>query len=223
MKGKIDTAFHIGSACVRSIGKRKIFGIGRNKTGTSSLTVALQSLGFAVGRQIWGERLLKSWAVRDFKPIIRYCHTAQAFQDVPFSLPYTFQAMDMRFKGSKFILTVRDNPEQWYNSLTRFHKKMWGEQVLSSLSELKHVDYCYPGFAYDARALVHDVSEDDPYNKEILIRHYNFHNDVVMDYFRNRPDDLLVLNVAEKGAYKKLGDFLEVPCPADDFPWENKT
>jgi hypothetical protein len=46
---------------------------------------------------------------------------------------------------------------------------------------------------------------------------------MVKDYFRNRMPDLLVLDVAEKGAYRKLCDFLGKPCESDSFPWENKT
>lgn len=209
----------------RAYGRRKVFCIGRNKTGTTSLAAALNELGFVVGVQTWAERLLPDWGRRDFRGIIRYCHTAQAFQDIPFSLPYTFQAVDMHFPGSKFILTVRDNPEQWYESLVRFHGngKAFGKERMSSLSALKEVDYAYKGFAYDARVLVHDCTEEDPYNKEVLIDHYNFHNQMVRDYFRNRPEDLLVLNVAEPGAYRRLCEFLEKPCTREDFPWENKT
>ncbi|MEW6132914.1 MAG: sulfotransferase [Pseudomonadota bacterium] len=110
---------------------KKIFCIGRNKTGTTSLAAALRELGVRVGNQKPAELLLKDWAVRDFRRLVAYCHTAQAFQDIPFSLPYTFQAMDMHFPESKFILTVRDSADQWYHSLVKFHKKIWGEKTAS--------------------------------------------------------------------------------------------
>jgi hypothetical protein len=210
---------------VRSYGKQKIFCVGRNKTGTTSLAVALREMGYVVGDQARAEHLLPDWGRRDFSRIIRYCYSAQAFQDIPFSLPYTFQAVDMHFPGSKFILTVRDTPEQWYESLIKFHTnaKSLGKERMASLTALKEVTYRYKGFAYDARVLVHDCTEDDPYNKQILIDHYNFHNQMVRDYFRNRPQDFLVLNVAEKGAYPKLCNFLGRPCAREEFPWENKT
>ena len=107
--------------------KPKIFGIGRNKTGTSSLTAAMQELGYIVGRQKEAELLFDDWIKRDFRKLIKYCHTAQFFQDIPFSLPYTYIIMDHAFKGSKFILTIRDNPEKWYNSITKFHAKIYGK------------------------------------------------------------------------------------------------
>jgi hypothetical protein len=92
-----------------------------------------------------------------------------------------------------------------------------------SLEMLKEATYCYKGFAYDTKVLVYDLPGDDPYHKETLIDHYNFHNKMVVDYFRNRPEDLLVLDVTKAGAHKKLCDFLGKPCDSLDLPWENKT
>src|SRR5437763_5861921 len=89
--------------------KQKIFCIGRNKTGTTSLTKAMMELGFITGNQGRAERLIDCYKLRNFKPIIAYCKTAQFFRDVPFSLPFTFIALDVAFPGSKFILTVRDS------------------------------------------------------------------------------------------------------------------
>jgi len=206
-----------------AIGKQKIFCIGQNKTGTTSLAVALRNLGVPVGRQSWAERLLSDWGRRDFRRIAWYCRTAQAFQDVPFSLPYTFQAMDIHYPGSKFILTVRDNPEQWYQSLINFLIKKFGREAISSQDALKEVAYCYKGFISDVQSLSHGVTNEAPYNKDVLISYYNFHNKMVVDYFRNRPEDLLVLNVAEPGAHRKLCEFLNLTCHSDEFPWENKT
>jgi hypothetical protein len=64
---------------------------------------------------------------------------------------------------------------------------------------------------------------DDLYNKEIIINHYNFHNQSVMEYFRHRPNDLLVINLAEKGAYAKFCEFIGKLCTREEFPWENRT
>lgn len=94
----------------------KVFCIGRNKTGTTSMARAVVSLGFKLGKQSRAERLLEDWGKRDFCRIIRYCKSADAFQDIPFSLPDTYQALDEAFPKSKFILTVRNNSEEWYET-----------------------------------------------------------------------------------------------------------
>jgi len=65
--------------------------------------------------------------------------------------------------------------------------------------------------------------DNDPYNKEILIGDYERHNETVIDYFRHRPVDLLVLNVAEEGAFQKLAGFLGKKSNRTEFPWRNRT
>ena len=99
---------------------------GANKTGTTSVAAALDALGFTLGDQPTAERLIDDWAVRDFDGIVSYCRSADAFQDIPFSLDYTYQAVDQAFPGAKFILTVRSSAADWYESLTRSHAGIVG-------------------------------------------------------------------------------------------------
>ncbi|QIA08519.1 sulfotransferase [Draconibacterium halophilum] len=106
--------------------KQKIFCIGLNKTGTTSVKEALEELGYIVGNETEAKKLLNDWLKRDFRPIIKYCKFAQAFQDSPFSFPYTYIILNHVFPNSKFILTIRDDAEEWYRSITRFHSKLWG-------------------------------------------------------------------------------------------------
>jgi hypothetical protein len=208
---------------LRSLGKPKVFCIGRNKTGTTSVATAFRELGFTVGIQSLGERLLYDWARRDFRRLFLYCRTAQAFQDVPFSWPFTYQALDQRFPGSKFVLTVRDSPEQWYDSLTRFHAALLGRHRLPTAADLKAARYVRPGWAYDVWRLVYGTPDDDLYNKERLVTSYLEHNRTVEEYFRHRPEDLFILNVAQPDAYDRLCRFLGKPCPGREFPRENRT
>jgi len=205
------------------VGRRKVFCIGKNKTGTTSLAKALRELGLIVGDQNLAERLVTDWGQRDFRRILWYCYTAQAFQDVPFSLPFTYQAVDQKFPGSKFILTVRDSPEQWYHSLTQFHTALFGHGHLPTAEDLKAADYVRPGWAYATNRLINTTPIDDLYNKEQLIAQYTAHNAAVLEYFRHRPQDLLVFNVGTLSAYDQLCDFLGKPRTGKKFPWENKT
>jgi len=90
-------------------GPHKVFCIGANKTGTTSLAMFFRSINYKVGNQEEGELLLKEWSIRNFGPIIELAKTADFFQDIPFSCPYTYQALDMAFPAAKFILSVRDS------------------------------------------------------------------------------------------------------------------
>lgn len=220
---KFRRAMQLAANSVLVLGKPKIFGIGRNKTGTTSLAKALTEMGIRVGEQSLAQKLIHDWARRDFRRLFWYCHTAQAFQDVPFSWPFTFQALDQHFPGSKFILTVRDDPEQWYHSLTGFYAAVFGNGKAVTSEDLQKSPFMVPGWAYEAHRYLYELPEHDPFNKDTLIASYCAHNAAVRTYFRHRPDDLLVLNVARPGAYDQLCDFLGKPRAGQTFPWENKT
>ena len=208
---------------VKVLGKPKIFCIGMNKTGTTSIAKTFKNLGFVVGNQRQAELLLDTYTARDFKPIIGYCRTAQVFQDFPFSYPETYKHLEKAFPRSKLILTVRNDAEQWYESITRFHAKLFGCGRIPTAEQLKNATYVRRGWMWQCAQELCKTPEDDPYNKEMLIRRYNSYNQEVIEYFSGRPEDLVVINLAERGAYKRLMDFLDIQSPFDDFPWRNKT
>ena len=211
-------------SALNSRGRNKVFVIGQNKTGTTSLEKAFKDLGFMVGDQRVAEILYdRHYFSSEFQPIVEYCRTAQVFQDVPFSRDNTYKVLDREFPNSKFILTIRDNAEQWYSSLTRFHTKLFGKNGNTpTVEDLRAATYVRLGFMYNV-IRAHGTSEEDPYNREIMLKYYESYNQEVVEYFKDRPDDLLVINIAEKGAYKKFVDFLGVDSPYDNFPWENRT
>jgi len=205
-------------------GKTKYFCIGRNKTGTTSLQVAFKELGFIVGRQRPAEILCDKYYYRgEFGPIIEYCKTAQVFQDVPFSLPETYKHLDQAFPGSKFILSIRDSPEQWYQSVVRFQSKKFGRDgKLPTAEDLHNAVYVRKGWLLN-RLKLYGLTEDDPYNKEQMIAHYEKHNREVREYFAERPGDLLVINLAEPGSYGRFLDFIGAKSSRTEFPWENRS
>ncbi len=220
---KLKSLYRNPEKRVSTQGEIKYFCIGRNKTGTTSLQKAFQDLGFVVGDQREAERLYDQYYFKgNFQPIIDYAKTAEVFQDVPFSCPETFKHLDRAYRASRFILTVRNNADQWYQSLTRFHAKHFGNGETPSVHDLRNATYVRKGFMYNV-VRIHGTPDDDPYNKEIMISHYNCYNQSVIDYFKDRPGDLLVINLAEKGAYRRFVDFVGVQSPYSDFPWENRT
>lgn len=209
---------------IKSFGKSKVFGIGCNKTATTSLKKAMAELGYVTGDQRTAERLFNDWVKRDFARIVNYCKTAQFFQDIPFSLPFTYIAMDQAFPGSKFILTVRNSPDQWYNSVVNYDIKKWGlNGHLPTKKDMLNAEYIHKSWIWEVHNMTYEISNDELYNKAKLMRFYNEHNDSILKYFRGRPEDLLVLNVAEDNSYKKLCDFLKLEPVREKFPWENKS
>ena len=201
----------------------KIFCIGFNKTGTTSVKKSFQDHGFKVGNQAKAELLLPNYIRQDYNAIISYCMYYKAFQDIPFSYRHTYKNLDKAFPGSKFILTVRDNEDQWYNSLTRFHQNILNTKSIPTARDLKEADYRYKGFFYDSIVTKYGTSDSDPYNYNILTDYYSKHIEEVRDYFKDREQDLIIINLSDRGSYKRMCDFLNVSPLYDEFPWQNRT
>src|SRR5690606_36194360 len=168
--------------------KPKIFCIGLNKTGTTSLGAFLEEQGLQVERQVKGERLLKPYLERDFKVIIKSCKrsSCNVFQDVPYSLPYTFMHLHTAFPNAKFILTVRDTPEQWYQSILTFHSQQFNKGLKPDVESLKNSKYIYKGWAWDLMNEVFIKNNPSIYDKKSFIKVYNNHNETIIDYFKNQ-------------------------------------
>jgi Sulfotransferase domain len=202
----------------------KVFCVGRNKTGTTSIEQGLGALGYRFSVQNQGERLLDDWMRRDFSRIVELARGADAGQDIPYSLPYTYQALDAAFPGSKFILTLRDSPQQWYDSLLRFHAQLMkcGERRPTA-ADLKKLNYLSPGWLYRAQCAIYGVDDEHLYDPEIYMRHYAVHAYNVTEYFRFRPHQLLVLNLADPEAMQKLCNFLGIDFQGQGMPHLNRS
>lgn len=204
--------------------KEKIFCIGLNKTGTTTIEKVLKDFKYKMGNQENAEMQTNNWFKRDFNEIIKFCKGADAFQDIPFSLPYTYIVLEQHFKKAKFILTVRDSAEQWYQSLTMHHSKVWSDGINPpTIEELKNAKYRYVGYAHEANRAMFNTPLKDPYNENSLLKYYNNHNYAVEEYFRSNPEKLLIINVGIKKDYIRLCEFLGKKPLSDNFPWENKT
>lgn len=100
--------------------RTKVFCVGYNKTGTTTIEAVLRNLGYRMPGQARQEALVVEETFRgNFVPLRTLCSSYDAFQDMPFSQGVIYAIVDSMFPGSKFILTVRDSNE-WFESLVRF-------------------------------------------------------------------------------------------------------
>jgi hypothetical protein len=203
--------------------KLKIFCIGHNKTGTTSIQTVLGDFGFMVGSQTEAEILTTDWITRDFRRIIEYCKTADAFQDVPFSLDFTYQVLDHAFPGSKFILTVRNSADEWYESLTRFYGNVLGVNGIPTANDLKKYQGAGEGWLWRFQKYVYGVTEDTLFDEKLYKSYYTNHNNRVVRYFRFRPQDLLILNLSDPSAMESLCKFLGIRYTGQVMPHLNKS
>jgi hypothetical protein len=181
----------------------------------------LKKYGIKMGSQLRGEKLYYDWSVRKWDDILNLCNTAQAFQDTPFCLPYTYQILDYKYPGSKFILTVRDSSQQWYNSWIRFHSKVLNQGTLPTYEVLckrmpngtRH---------WDVYRDVFNATQDHIYDAEKFQSVYNTHIACVLNFFIQKPQQLLVLNLSQKESSLKLAEFIGATTVIP-IPHENKT
>ena len=211
MKSLGDEAKHVLGAVARSLCgwrlREKLFCIGANKTGTTSVGALFDSLGYRLAPQIPAERMIFDWAKRDFRKLVRFCRPYDAFQDVPFSLDFTFQALDAAFPNAKFILTVRNSPEEWFDSYVRFTRKLLAGGSEKSREDLATINYNFDGFFLKSLDLIYG-EQTALFDRDIYIRSYQTHNEQVISYFAHRKGKLLVLNLSDPGANKQIADFL---------------
>jgi len=201
----------------------KIFVIGRNKTGTTSIGKFLSASGFTLSHQRATELFIYEWANMNFHKIIKYCKDYDAFQDIPFSLDLTYQIMDYAYPGSKFILTERTDSKTWYNSLIRYQSKIIGKNRVPTANDLKEFGYRRKGWVWNAQKLIYGIDEETLYNKDIYTKHYESHSKRVREYFHNRPDDLLILNLENPDATRLLCEFLGLEMTTLKIPHLNKS
>ena len=192
----------------------KVFCIGLAKTGTTSLEQSLGELGYRMGSQFEADALLPDYAVRNFKPIIEFCLTADAFQDAPFSFPFTYVALDQSFPNAKFVLSVRDSVDQWYRSLLRFQGNLFANGRIPTKEDLMR--WQNPN-VWKANRILLTTPEDNLYYKPSLVSYYERHNADVRDYFRHKSN-FIEINVSQTGAYTELCRFLGKDPVAPGFP-----
>jgi Sulfotransferase domain len=201
----------------------KVFGIGANKTGSTSLWQVFNLIGLNAALQHEGELTSLALSKGNIAPLKSYIDRYDAFQDVPFSAKSTYAQIDALFPGSKFILTYR-NSEVWFNSFLNHHKKVLGCGPATErprLSDFEGKDYLYQGFRkfkFEWEWIV-DVDanltqQQDwalAFEKQHLVKLYEQRNEMIVRHFSNRPEDLLVIDITKEKDTEKILAFLKLP------------
>jgi hypothetical protein len=174
--------------------KAKVFCIGFHKTGTSSMGVALRELGYKVTgpNGVHDPDIAKNVLTMAYEVAEEF----DAFQDNPW--PFLYREMDARYPGSKFILTSRE-PDSWIKSQVRH----FGTRETPMRQWIYGVG-CPEG------------------NEDIYINRMKSHDEEVKDYFKDRPDDFLVMDLPRGDGWDKLCPFLGADVPTNSFPHVNK-
>lgn len=177
----------------RKIKKTKVFGIGFHKTATTSLAEALRHLGYRVTGPNWTDNPNIADEVHEMA--FALADKFDAFQDNPW--PILYEQLDQRFPDSKFVLTIRPTAD-------------WIRSMVNHFSEKET----------PMRQWIYGVGHPKG-NEEVYIARYVRHNQDVIEYFKDRPGDLLVLHITAGEGWERLCPFLGMAVPRVPFPCAN--
>jgi hypothetical protein len=202
----------------------RVIGAGIGRTGTTSLKIALEQLGFdkcyhmeevaenpshgpmwidaAEGKEVDWDTLFAGY---------------QSAVDLP---PYAFYSELMaHYPEAKVILTLRD-PDDWYESASQTIFRLPPPPLMPLLrlasafsDQLKMLVKIEPV----ARKVGYDHFFHNDLSKENAIRVFDQHNETVR---QTVPDERLLVYDVKQG-WEPLCAFLQVPVPARPFPHKN--
>lgn len=181
----------------------RVFGIGMHKTATTSLHHAFQILGMKSGH--WKNA---HWAKHFYRDMMQEGH-AEAVDahyclcDLP--VPMLFKELDKGYPGSKFILTFRDE-DKWLDSVRRHfdpkHNKFRSQ-------------WDHDPFSHKCHQMLYGRKD---FHAQTMLERYRAHNAEVLEYFKGRWNDLLIMNMDNGHGWPELCKFLNMPIPTEDYP-----
>jgi hypothetical protein len=181
--------------------REKVFGIGLPKTRLTSLLAAMDSFGYRTrGRS---HTLSELFYQGRYEEILEVYDDFDFIIDQPTCFMYKL-AFERYGKKAKYILSLRSNPQVWFESLKR------------------HQRYAHPVKNKHRRWLgryyLHGFDAEH-------IAYYEAHSNEVVRFFKekNALDCLLVICVEESGSFQRLIDFLDIETDMREFPHENKS
>jgi Sulfotransferase domain len=181
----------------------RIFGIGMHKTGTTSLHHAFQILGLNSAHWSNAHWARAIWKEMTSEGRSRTLERHYALSDLP--IPFLYKELDKAYPGSKFILTIR-NEASWLRSV----KNHWNPEI----NQFRH-QWNKDPFTHKAHKLLYGQRGFD---EEIFLNRYRAHNAEVIEYFKDRKSDLLVLDIDKIGTWFPLCAFLKKKVPLVPYP-----
>lgn len=176
--------------------KGKVIGIGFHKTGTSTLRAAFEILNFSV----LGPRtdLANDLFAGNWDKVFREADKYDVLEDNPWAVIY--KELDAQYPGSKFIMTTRDE-NKWIKSVVNH----------------------FGGDTTRMREYIYGEGNGDPEHLDSLyLERYKKHISDVKEYFKDRPEDLLIISWEQDNGWKEICTFLNIKMPKVAFPHVNK-
>ena len=187
----------------------KIFFIGFNKTGTVSLLHLFYNILGYKGKVLHGGGAIKERYNYD---LMRMTDSTKDLSDEFDRLgdkllnqwvvyldsnwiSDNFKTLYENYPNAKFIFNTR-NEDDWIESNKRHRSQLTDDDIKDS--KWKN------------------------YNEEEQRLYHKIHSKLVLDFFEDKPDELLVLDICGGDGYEKLCPFLGIDIPDESFPLKHK-
>lgn len=170
----------------------KIFIIGLPRTGTTSICAALLNLGYNVAHTAYTQRTFEQ---------------AQVIADTPIFNDFTL--LDSAYPNSKFIYLTRE-VSLWLPSIKQLLQRMAKNLLRDDGGFNPIIKRCY----FETFS---PFTEENINDESFLTHCYHQHNEKVMQYFQQTPDQLLTIDISRPQAYQQLLAFLALPDQDGSF------
>lgn len=183
----------------------RIFGIGMHKTATTSLHLAMKILNFDSAHWVSAHWAKAIWT--EMKAFGKSLTLEKSYHLCDLPIPILFKELDAAYAGSKFILTMLDE-ENWVKAA----------QIHWSHKNRFRASWDSDPFSHQIHQAVYGQRHFD---REVFLARYRRHNAEVLEYFKDRPDDLLVMKMNEGAGWKELCGFVGKAIPNVPYPHGN--
>jgi len=161
----------------------KIFIIGLPRTATTSVCLAMLGLGYKTAHNAYTENSFTQ---------------AEVIADTPVFCDY--QQLDKDFPNSKFIYLTR-TADKWLPSIKQLLQRMIVNLQRSDGGFNPHLKRCYSD-------VFSPLTPENITQDEFLLSCYERHQQGISNYFQDRQQDLLTLDVSDESSYARMLKFL---------------
>ncbi|MEQ8924677.1 MAG: sulfotransferase [Fulvivirga sp.] len=186
---------------------KKVFCLGVNKSGTTSIGSALKILGYK-NLDFMDDNLILYDEGRILE-LLEISERWDSFSDTPW--PHLYRELYKKYPEAKFIITQRE-AESWFKSVLNYY---------DSRIKYNHVNQLFLKFFGIRNCKIkRRVTGKD---KALFISKLVERDEKIIEWFSNKEHKLLKLNVPVDLNWKIICDFLEKPIPNTPFPHAMKT
>lgn len=185
----------------------KIFNLSLCKSGTSSLEMFLfksyNLKGYPYFEKFYYNKKINDevFINKNFSAITDI-ELYDFFSDIPFNLFDSFKYYEKKYKNSKFILIKRDFKD-WLDSNKKWLKKI--KKTYNSQNDKKEFSNIFHEYQYYG-----SIKNFEIVNENLLKKAYDDYHNSIFEYFKDKPNKLLVLNLYEINKENKINKFLNI-------------